>query len=680
MSNNENFQNSYSNQQVRQNAVNPQTNSQLSNPQPLEPPYYYQTNLGMPTIPEEIQDNNTRQQRFQTSNNATFAQTTVSRTISQGRKNTSSLPRTELANYKVENFRSMADQNMDMKSVKVIPLDDVSVEEAHIYQGEIRTINIQPVEVKQTNIPQPKGVDQSVHMSEINRDHFQVHETVIEQPMIYEQAIVSKQKIIVKDIVKKTQVDNESVSMVYTEKGIDWRTCCGILAAILFMVGIAALLRCFLVPPIVAVVPVVIPLAATNISVLQKHDTTVVKTVPTVTHIEHTKIRHKKGGVSTQSHQKIVTHHTPKGLVTHVIKTPVVHSIVANASHPLLTNQTGNTYLQGPLVQENKIFVTQTPFAGHQDISPQTGYAQIMATPESNGSYLIDSGISNMPLNTEPQQTLAIDQFSTTQQPINIPQITESQNNIQYTNLIQNGYVNSPQQPFYISSGQTQPELTTIYPQESLFEPQNAPSTIGQQIDSFLNQANLENSQTGNVQVQLEMEEPPSTINAPVTIQYSDSPNLQRQNKYRQVRIPQTVILPDDTVYHKVVRINNFDRKLNQNQPKVSHDFDELSSKRITHKKMTQNDLLNSFVKGEHSYEPYRHMKDFMTFAPPSDDLKSNEDFSITYKFKNAGTTGRTATKNSGKEPKDILVDNRPRVVVLFGNRGAKQQENIKSD
>ena len=680
MSNNENFQNSYSSQQTPQNVVDPQTNSQLSNAKPLEPSYFFQTNLGMPTIPEEVQDHNTRQQHFQTSNNSTFAKTTVSRTISQGRKNTSSLPRTELANYKVENFRSMADQNMDMKSVKVIPLDDVSVEEAHKYHGEIRTINIQPVEVKQTFITQPKRVDQSVHMSEVNRDHFQVQEKVIEQPMIYEQAIISKQKIIVKDIVKKTQADNESVSIVYIEKGIDWRTCCGILAAILFMVGIAALLRCFLVPPIVAVVPAVIPLAVANLSVLQKHETTVVKTVPTVPHIEHTKIRHKKSGVSTQSHQKIVTHHTPKELVTHVTKTLVEHSSVANATHSLLTNQTGNTYLQGPLVQENKIFVTQTPFAGYRDISPQTGYPQIMATPEFNGSYLIDSGISNMPLNTEPQQKFAYDQFSTTHQPLNIPQITESQKNIQYTNSIQNGYVNSPQQPFYTSSGQTQSELTTIYPQESLFEPQNAQSTIGQQIDSFLNQANLENRQTGNVKVQLEMEEPPTTINAPVTIQYSDSPNLWRQNKYRQIRIPQTVILPDNTVYHKVARINNFGRKLNQNQPKVSHDFDELSTKRITHKKMTQNDLLNSFVKGEHSYEPYRHMKDFMTFAPPSDDLKSNEDFSITYKFKNAGTTGGTAIENSGKEPNDVLVYNQPRVVVLFGNRGAKQQNNIKSD
>ena len=126
MSGNENYPNYPQNQQNRVNFSEQRQQSPYPQTQRNEQLNQFQGNNNVPIIIEEGQGNFGVSNRNQTNNNqmnrneSMNVRTVTSRTVTQSKRKESAINRNELANLKVDAFRSLADQNLDLKSAKVI--------------------------------------------------------------------------------------------------------------------------------------------------------------------------------------------------------------------------------------------------------------------------------------------------------------------------------------------------------------------------------------------------------------------------------------------------------------------------------------------------------------------------------------------------------------------------------
>lgn len=650
--------------------------------------YPSQTNQFLPIIAEENFDIPDRELRAQTQSNQQSGQSngnqsSVSRTVTRSRKVTNPVQKTELSNFKVDNFQTLNEKNLDLKSAKIIPIDDISEEEAKVYHGEVKTINVQPV-----NAPIPVMikknimVDQSVMVSERSLEPVKQEEEIIIQ-----ERRPTANKVIVKDVVNKSQPHIQT-QVQMEDKGMGWKTCFAILAALLFIIAIAALLRYFLFVPIVPVavpqtaVATVTATASASANAVAVANTKVIEhqNIPHITHIEQTKIRHKKLG-SGKTTQKQVTHTVNNnGVISHVVSTSPVNTVVSNnlTSVPVVAHDPIPTNLEGPLIMENKYYVVQPqpqPFIGY---TPDLIQQNIPIQEESQfiqNQMVFDNGIS--PQNDMSNNILINNSVGPYQQEVQFSYMNDqNQSQINPNAIIQNDnnsflYQNPPQanfdQQFNLDFNNNQPSQVEVISNPRSKVESKSENTIGDQVNSFLAKSGFSqntNSQNGSIQIELDLEPKnkpigsnknsnieiitssskpePSTFTSTSKNKIKNHFQLLSKKTRQRIQIPQKIILPDKTVYHNIYKFSPIKRTLRQNSinQKIRREFEELSDNAKTGPK-SANEILNSIVTGEESNKPYRHMRDFMNFSAPEDDKRSTNDFTITYHFKNSGDAAR---------------------------------------
>jgi hypothetical protein len=644
-----------------------------------------------------------RQQANQNSFATGFSNQAFTRTTSStSRKRApTALQRTELSQYKVENFRALADQNIDLKSAKVIPLDDVSVEEAHKFQGEIKTINLQPIEVRQTILPSKALIDRSLQMSEkeiaddVAFEQRMPQERMLQRTQAPEPDIAPAQKIMVKDVIKRTHApDLDSLNEFAMDKGLDWRACCGIFAALLFIIGMAALLKYFLFVPVVAVpppppqivtvytpapvpVPAPAPVAKAAVAAAAAHSA--------ITRIEHVKIRKKVHGKG-HSTRHVVTHDSTTGKTTHTVHRTKDEGNSAEASQAVQGFQSSAGPL--PIMPVNGVVLAQPPVT-YQPIPVQPVVTQNFG--QMPPPMIMDSGmqfqgqmisqpadygigygermevIGQLPSQQESSQLLIADgqiQPLASLEPLNglagLQQASANQvesamteNGLQF--LSQTTSIDQPlAQPVpVIKAPEPQPAGKITIEFEMTEEPQTSQVTLESKPIHVATHKSMKIEATHGVRAQAVRRVKAQAIHAAKTLCRRNKISVVRVHRNSPLAIPHTVVLPDQSVINKTVRIvpNRHLKKTSKIDPRRRHDFDEMD---ITHHNPaphSPNDFLNASVRGDRSNEPYSHMNDFMGITAGPADKNASDDFGITYKFRNAGAA---FADKAAKEPVQI--------------------------
>jgi hypothetical protein len=186
----------------------------------------------------------------------------ISRTALRTKQGGSRIPKSDLESFKVDNFRSLADKNIDLRSAKVIPLDDVSVEEAHQYLGDVKTMIIEPVEVGKTLVPQKMSAEKSIMVSKRDVSHLQEaqfsHRVGLSNYEVKRENDVqnAREEPVVRNNDRDNDKDSNDDGVKVTtrpDKGINWKMCLVVLSLITFFIGVAAIVKhfCFPIHPIV---------------------------------------------------------------------------------------------------------------------------------------------------------------------------------------------------------------------------------------------------------------------------------------------------------------------------------------------------------------------------------------------------------------------------------------------
>lgn len=618
------------------------------------------------------------------------AQTTnVIRTTTSKRRGPT-ISRTELNQFKVENFRPLAEQNIDLRSAKVIPLDDMSVEEAHKFQGEIKTINLQPIEVKQTLLPAKTLIDRSIQLS----DHQLPAEEIHFEPEVFDRKPVrgelpqempppdnlqnvgngtAPQRIMVKDVIRKSPAPEvESVHQFYPDKGLDWRTCCGIFAALLFIIGIAALLKYFLFVPLIlppppphivtVYAPAPVPPPATVVATVASSNSTANNSL---LHIEHIKIRKKTGG-KAQRTRHVFTHDSATGKVTHAVQQHPSH----NSNHPA-NEAAAPTPLQ--TVSVSPAYLPPQPVF---QAVPMAGYpgANVVQMPPS---FVMDSGMQ-MPGQIMASSPPFLDGYNgqmVNMAPYNSGPTSDDSGQIQANLFTPDGKLQplvsfnrpGPEQQFaapgeaplqFVSETTSieQPVLPSPTPPdagrvtiefEAVEEPDTSQVTLQSPPHHVVSQKTIQVDPNGQGQTVVQSVSSVSKAPAPPTSPQSTISirvNPVRKTPVRRsapqtpsLVIPHTFVLPDSTVIQRAVPIRPAGRKLKKTAKSQErrHDFDELDNTIHQASPKSPNDVLRAILSGR-GFEPYRHMADFMGFSAAPEPTGTDNP-GITYTFKNAG-------------------------------------------
>jgi len=298
-----------------------------------------------------------------------------------------------------------------------------------------------------------------------------------------------------------------------------------------------------------------------------------------------------------------------------------------------------------PVVNENNYYVLP--------VAPKSAYQ----------SQLVQTGYTNVPVDQVPASGMII----SGEDPRNQAQYVYPQNQVIPIDP-NNEIVN--QQPIYAPNNSVPVNNKITLPE---------PVQVVNKMDDGSDEPKvsvISSSDENGIKVQMEIQDDDkpddSSDELPdgITIENNKDENRDRVlfgHSLKDINIPHRIIMPDKSEKNKIISLHSSDRKLRKVLNKENiHDFDEL--KDIPQKKpeLTPNDILQSFVKGEKSYQPYRHMKDFMGFSSANEDNPYDKnDFSITYRFENQGSKSKKRNHEI-KQTKKIEMQGKPKIMVMM--------------